>query len=126
MMKEKIFWFIGLLFILTFWLTETVESKVYSPGPGINGPENSNNNSGSTTRHNGGNSRYGESAGRPRLSKPDFDNKGNGHGRSKRKQKKKKKKNRKQSGNKKSKKRSGTLPVSSSGGSALKVSKKKK
>jgi hypothetical protein len=83
MMKAKIFRFIGLLFILTFWLTETVESKVYSAGPGINGAENSNNNSGSTTRHNGGSSRYGEAAGRPKLSEPDFDNKGNGHGRSK-------------------------------------------
>ncbi len=125
-MKEKIFWLVGLLFILTFWLTETVESKVYSPGPGINGAESSNNNSGSTTGNRGRRSPCGETTGRPRLSKPDFDNKGNGHGKSKRQQKKNKKKDRKQSGNKKSKKRSNTLPVSSSGNNAVKASKKKK
>ena len=122
MMKEKIFCFIGLLFILTFCLTETAESKVSSTGAGIKGAETSSNNSGSARGHSGGSSRHGESARHPSLSKPDFDNKGNGYGKSKRKQKKNKKKDRKQSQNKQSKKRSGSLAKSSPGNNAVKDS----
>lgn len=113
-------------FFMIFCLTETAESKVYSPLTGINGASHTSNNPDGTTGDSGGSSRCGESAtGRSRLPKPDFDDKGNGHGRSKKKQKKDK--NRKKSRNRKRTKRSRDLSASSGAGSSgLKLNKSKK
>ena len=131
MMKGKIFWFVGLIFILTFCLSETAEAEGYSAGPGINGAagtESSGGNSGSTAGHGGGSSRCGEAVGRPRLPKPEPDNKGRGCGRVKKQKKRNIKKRRKKSGNRKRKKSSVRLLLSSSGDGVNKkvISRKKK
>ncbi|MCP4014951.1 MAG: hypothetical protein GY735_02395, partial [Delftia sp.] len=127
-MKGKIYWFVGLIFILTFCLSETAEG--YSAVSGINGAvgaKSSGSNSGNTG-HGGGSSsgRCGETSGRPGLPGPEPDNKGRGCGRVKKQQKRNKKKRREKSGNRKRKKISVRLPLSSSGNDVKKVIMSKK